>query len=70
MEKKGDVLPMASKKVNQVNLKGIFDMDVMEITEQTKEAEFVYDFKEILSDFNGKNVSITIKEENELPIKE
>lgn len=61
---------MASKKVNQVNLKGIFDMDVMEVTEQTKEAEFVYDFKEILSDFNGKNVSITIKEENELPIKE
>ncbi|MGM7720508.1 YonK family protein [Metabacillus sp. Hm71] len=61
---------MASKKVNQVNLKGIFDMDVMEVTEQTKETELVYDFKEILSDFNGKTVSITIKEENELPIKE
>lgn len=61
---------MASKKVNQVNLKGIFDMDVMEITEQTKEDEFVYDFKEILSDFNSKTVTISIKEENELPIKE
>ncbi|OJT57547.1 YonK family protein [Bacillus licheniformis] len=61
---------MASKKVHQINLKGFFDMDVMEITEQTKEAEYTYDFKEILSEFSGKNVSITIKEENELPVKE
>lgn len=61
---------MASKKVHQVNLKGFFDMDVMEITEQAKEAEYTYDFKTILADFNGKNISITIKEENELPIKE
>lgn len=61
---------MGSKKVNQVNIKGIFDMDVMEITEQTKEAEYTYDFKEILADFNGKTVTVSIKEEKELPIKE
>ncbi|MGG0865295.1 YonK family protein, partial [Bacillus subtilis] len=42
----------------------------MEVTEQTKEAEYTYDFKEILSEFNGKNVSITVKEENELPVKD
>ncbi|MGG1202207.1 YonK family protein [Bacillus inaquosorum] len=60
---------MASKKVHQINVKGFFDMDVMEITEQTK-AEYTYDFKEILSEFNGKNVSITVKEENELPVKD
>ncbi|MER3123589.1 YonK family protein [Bacillus altitudinis] len=61
---------MASKKTNQINLKGFFNMDVMEVTEQTKEAEFVYDFKEILAGFNGKQVSFTIKEENELPVKD
>ncbi|ANB49253.1 YonK family protein [Bacillus velezensis] len=61
---------MASKKVHQINVKGYFDMDVMEVTEQTKEAEYTYDFKEILSEFNGKNVSITVKEENELPVKD
>ncbi|MFC9657242.1 YonK family protein [Bacillus subtilis] len=58
---------MASKKVHQINAKGFFDM---EVTEQTKEAEYTYDFKEILSEFNGKNVSITVKEENELPVKD
>lgn len=61
---------MASKKTNQVNLKGFFDMDVMEVTELTKDDELRYDFKEILSEFNGKQVSITIKEENELPVKD
>lgn len=61
---------MASKKVNAVNLKGILDLDTMEMTEQTKEAEFVYDFLEILRDFDGKQVSISIKEEVELPVKD
>lgn len=59
-----------AKKVHSVNLKGIFDLDVMEITEQTKEAEFTYDFLEILRDFDGKQVSISIKEEQELPVKD
>ncbi|MDT0160288.1 YonK family protein [Bacillus sp. AG4(2022)] len=61
---------MASKKVNQVNLKGIFELDTMEVTEQTKEAEYTYDFLEILRDFNGKNISVSIKEEKELPVKD
>ena len=60
----------SSKKVSQVNLKGFLDMDLMEITEQTKEDEYTYDLRERLYEFNGKNVSITIKEENELPVKE
>jgi len=59
-----------AKKVNQVNLKGKLNMDLVEITEITKEGEFVYDFKQILQDFDGKQVTITVKEENELPIKE
>jgi hypothetical protein len=61
---------MASKKVHAVNLKGTLDLDTMEVVEQTKEAEFTYDFLEILRDFNGKQVSISIKEEVELPVKD
>lgn len=61
---------MASKKVNQVSLKGAFELDTMEITEQTKEAEYTYDFLAILREFDGKQISITIKEENELPVKD
>jgi hypothetical protein len=61
---------MASKKVHAVNLKGLLDLDVMEVTEQTKEAEFTYDFLEILRDFDGKQVSIQIREEVELPVKD
>lgn len=40
-------------------------MDLMEITEQIKEDEYTYDLRERLYEFNG-----TIKEENELPVKE
>lgn len=61
---------MASKKVNQVSLKGAFELDTMEVTEQTKEAEYTYDFLAILREFDGKQISITIKEENELPVKD
>jgi hypothetical protein len=61
---------MASKRVNAVNIKGSFELDTMEITEQTKEAEFTYDFLQILKDFDGRTITISIKEENELPVKE
>jgi hypothetical protein len=61
---------MASKKVHAVNLKGQLDLDTMEITEQTKEAEYTYDFLAILREFDGKQVSISIKEEEELPVKD
>jgi hypothetical protein len=59
-----------AKKVNSVALKGILDCDVMEVTEQTKEAEFTYDFLEVLREFDGKQVSIQIREEQELPVKD
>ena len=61
---------MASKKIHAVNVKGSLDLDTMEIVEQTKEAEYTYDFLAILREFNGKQVSISIKEENELPVKD
>jgi hypothetical protein len=59
-----------AKKVNSVNFKGELNLDLMEVTEQTKEAEFTYDFLEVLRDFDGKQVSISIKEEQELPVKD
>jgi YonK protein len=61
---------MASKKIHAVNIKGTLDLDTMEIIEQAKEAEYTYDFLAILRDFDGKQVSISIKEENELPVKD
>lgn len=59
-----------AKKVHSINLKGLLDLDTMEVTEQTKEAEFTYDFLEVLREFDGKQVSISIKEEEELPVKD
>jgi len=60
-----------AKKVNQVGFKGILDVDFNTgegtITEIVKEVENVYNFFETLMEFNGKHVTISIKEENELP---
>jgi hypothetical protein len=61
---------MASKKTHAVSLKGEFDLDSMEIVEMAKEGEFTYDFLEILREFDGKNVAISIKEDTELPVKD
>jgi hypothetical protein len=61
---------MASKKIHAVSVKGEFDLSTMEITETTKEAILTYDFLEVLREFDGKQVTISIKEENELPVKE
>jgi hypothetical protein len=59
-----------AKKVHAITLKGTLDLDVMEITEQTKEAENTYDFLSVLREFDGKQISISIKEEEELPVKD
>ena len=60
-----------AKKVNQVGFKGILDVDINTgegtITEIVKEVENVYNFFETLMEFNGKHITISIKEENELP---
>lgn len=61
---------MASKKISSVALKGTLNMDNMEITEVTKEDEFVYDFLSILKGYDGKLISISLKEEIELPVKD
>ena len=61
---------MASKKVSQVSMKGKLEVDAMEVTEETKEAIFTYDLREILREYDGKQVSLSIKEEIELPVKD
>lgn len=64
-----------AKKVHSVNLKGFLELDFdkgqARITEVTKDAENVYDFFEIINEFNGKSISFSIKEEQDLePIEE
>lgn len=66
---KGGIFGMA-KKVHSVSLKGILDMNNVEVHEITKDGEFVYDLKKILHEFHDKQISLVIKEENELPTKD
>lgn len=61
---------MASKKIHVVNLKGELNLAEGIVTEVTKDAEYTYDFMSILREFDNKQVSISIKEENELPVKD
>jgi hypothetical protein len=70
LRRKKEEFQLASKKVNTVNLKGVLDMNQMEITELAKDGEFTYDFLEILKGFDGKTISLSVKEEEELPVKE
>jgi hypothetical protein len=56
-----------AKKVHAISLKGNFELDTMEVTEESKEGIFTYDFLYVLKEFDGKLVSITVKEEN--PVK-
>lgn len=55
-----------AKRVLSTQLKGQFDMDNMEITEVTKDSEKTYNFLEILREYAGKTISVSIKEENEI----
>jgi hypothetical protein len=55
-----------SKKNTTVSLNGLLDYDEGTITEQLKDADLVYRFDEILRQFDGKEVSIMIKESTEL----
>lgn len=57
---------MAKSKTSET-YKGIFDFETMELTEETKEGIFVYDIKEALKRFDGKNLSFQLVEEN--PVK-
>ena len=54
---------MAKSKTTE-SYKGEFNYETMEITEETKDGNFVYDIKEALKRFDGKNLSFQLVEEN------
>lgn len=55
-----------SKKNLSVMLKGILDLTNGTITETTPEADLVYSYDEIMQQFDGRDVSIQIKETSDL----
>lgn len=64
-----------AKRINSAQLKGKLDIDwslgELIITESTKEGDFEYSLSKLLEEFNGKNVSLSIKEEDVIvPIDE
>lgn len=63
-----------AKRVNSAKLKGLlevdFNADTGTVTEIVKDVESECNFFALLEEFNGKTVSITIVEENELPTTE
>lgn len=60
---------MAKSKTTE-SYKGVFEFETMEITEETKEGIFIYDIKEALKRFDGKNLSFQLVEENPVQPKE
>lgn len=59
-----------AKKTTATNVKGILDIQEDSVTEITKYAENVYSLSEILNEYDGKTVTISIKEDQELAVKE
>lgn len=64
-----------AKRVNSAQLKGIldisFEMGTGLITEIVKDEERVYNLFELLEEFNGKSITLSIKEENDIqPVEE
>lgn len=59
-----------AKKTTATNVKGILDIQEDTITEITKDAENVYSLSEILNEYDSKQITLSIKEEQELAVKE
>ena len=56
-----------AKRNNSVQFKGVLNTEVMEICEEDKNGIYNYDLLAELRRFDGKNISISIKEE--LPVE-
>lgn len=59
-----------AKRIDSVTVKGFLSLEEDTITEVTKDEELVYSFSEILKGYDGKNITISIKEEQQLAVKE
>lgn len=57
---------LKSKRNHSVVLTGLLDIEEGTITEVMEDADIVYNINEIINAFNGKEVSITVRETNEL----
>lgn len=57
---------LKSKRNHSVTLTGMLDIDDGTITEYVNDADIIYNINEIIRAFNGKEVSITVRETNEL----
>ena len=59
-----------AKHKTSTNLKGILDFSISDqmgtMTEITKDQEKVYDLLDILNKYNGKTISISIRQEEEI----
>ncbi|KAA9007374.1 hypothetical protein F4V43_02485 [Paenibacillus spiritus] len=56
-----------AKRNNSIQFKGELNVETMEITEEDKNGVFVYDLLNELRFYDGKNVTVSIKED--LPVE-
>lgn len=62
---------LLAKYTQGISFKGEFDFEKMEVTETTKEDILTYDLSKELKKFDGKTVSITVREDAPIePIEE
>lgn len=60
-----------AKRNNSIGFKGVLDVDTMQIQEETKEGIFLYSILDALREFDGKEISLNIKEESPVqPVEE
>lgn len=53
-----------AKKSKSYSLKGTYDFNEGTVTEINKDVETVYSLEEILREFHGREVSISVKEDS------
>jgi hypothetical protein len=56
-----------AKRNNSIAFKGVFNKEEMTIQEENKEGIFVYSVLDALEEYDGKEVTFTLKEE--MPVK-
>lgn len=61
-----------AKRSNSVQLKGKLDIDwtsgELIVTESIKDGDFKYSLNKLLEEFNGKNITLSIKEEGSIAL--
>lgn len=59
-----------AKRTNSIKLKGKLDIDwtlgELIVTESVKDGDFKYSLNKLLEEFNGKNITLSIKEEDSI----